>query len=60
MRDIALSTARLVSEVRRIRSRLFPCFKPLRTSCQISSAIAVDLPVPGGPWITAISSAKLL
>jgi hypothetical protein len=43
-RSMALSTARLVSEVRRIF-----CFGSFLMCCQIISAIAVDLPVPGGP-----------
>ena len=49
----ALSTARLVCDVRRMRQSGF-----LRISCQIISAITVVLPVPGGPWISARSFAR--
>ena len=49
----ALSTARLVWDVRRIFESGF-----LRICCHIISAITVVLPVPGGPWIIAISGAE--
>ena len=32
-----------------------PTFSPLATTCLTSSTRVVDLPVPGGPWITATS-----
>ena len=52
-RSKALSTARLASDVSSILLSGFCC-----ASCQISSAIAVDLPVPGGPCRTARSLAS--
>ena len=49
----ALSTARLASDVSNILLSGF-CW----TNCHINSAMAVDLPVPGGPWIMARSLAS--